>query len=420
MDKPVIEGQEQQVVLDEAWSFIRKDWAATLKTTLEQRIGECVQEFREYCRDIRQKQLQGKKGSISYITYSMLRTSWLEKHPTYFVEAADEFWVFDTDPIQFEWDVYWAFSYWSDLQQRYQAEIMERRQSPLSEIGLEQMMLDAAAEFHAVMVNMIRLAMKRAVHTPEFQELERGEIFEVRVGEYLDRSVSVYKEDRRKRDMQEVRAWLELQEAHEYGYQALTEIDLSEGDYSRLDFRYTAFRGMQMENSRLQFCVLVGTEWQDSHLQGTDFTSSLVYGADFSGCSLRKAILDKVMGSVNDSDSWLVWEPLGFSGVNFAGANLQGAFFRLAELQGADFRNTTLRQASLIGADLAAACFENADLTAASFAEADLTDVSFAGANLTDVSFAGARLAGADFSGANLQGVSFTEEQLREVRGQLT
>lgn len=418
MDKPV-EGQ-QQVILNEAWSFIRKDWAATLKTTLEQRIGECVQEFREYCRDIRQKQLQGQKGSISYITYSMLRTSWLEKQPTYFVEAADEYWVFDTDPIQFEWDVNWAFSYWSDLQQRHQAEIMELGRSPFSEIGLEQMTLDTATEFHEVMVNMIRMAMKRAVHTPEFQELERGEIFEVRVGEYLDRSVSVYKEDRRKRDIQEVKAWLELKEAHEYGYQALTEFDLSEGDYSRLDFRYTAFRGMQMEHSRLQYCVLVGTEWQDSHLQGTEFTSSLIHGADFSGCSLRNAVLDRVMGSVNDSDLWQEWEPLGFSGVDFTGANLQGASLRLAELQGAVFLNATLQQASLIGADLAAACFEDADLTGASFAEADLTDASFARANLTDVSFAGARLAGADFSGAKLQGVSFTEEQLREVRGKIT
>ncbi|AZK45047.1 pentapeptide repeat-containing protein [Paenibacillus lentus] len=420
MDKPVIEGQGQQVVLDEAWSFIRKDWAVTLQATLEQRIEECVRKFREYCRDIRQRQLQGQKGSISYITYSMLRTSWLEQHPTYLVEATDEYWVLDTDPIQFEWDVNWAFSYWSDLQQRHQAEIMERGQSPLSKVGLERMLLDAAAEFHAFMVNIIRLAMKRAVHTAEFQELERGEIFEVRVGEYLDQSVSVYKEDRRKRDIQEVQAWLDLKDAHEYGYQALTELDLSEGDYSRLDFRYTAFRGMQMEHSRLLFCVLVGTEWQDSHLQGTDFTSSLIHGADFSGCSLRKAILDRVMGSVNDSDLWLEWEPLGFSAVDFTGANLQGASFRLAELQGAVFRNATLQQASLIGADLAAACFEDADLTGASFAEADLTDASFARANLTDVSFAGARLAGADFSDAKLQGVSLTEEQLCEVRGKIT
>ncbi|WP_110930195.1 pentapeptide repeat-containing protein [Paenibacillus bouchesdurhonensis] len=409
MDKPV-EGQQEQVILDEAWASIRKDWAMALKTTLEQRIGECVQAFREYCRDIRQKQLQGQKGSVSYITYSMLRTSWLEQHPTYIVEAADEYWVFDTDPLQFEWDINWAFSYWSDLQQQGQAEAMERRQ-PLSEVGLEQMMLVAATEFHAFMVSLLRLAMKRAVHTPEFQELERGETFEIRVGEYLDQSVSVYKEDRRKRDIQEVKAWLELQEAARgYGYEALTKVDLSEGDYSRLDFRYTAFRDVQMENSRLQFCVLVGTEWQDSHLQGTDFTSSLVYGADFSGCSLRNAILDKVMGSVNDADLWLEWEPLGFSGVNFAGVNLQGASLRLAQLQGADFRNASLQQASLIGADLAASCFENADLT----------DANFAGAHLTDVSFAGARLAGADFSGAKLQGVSFTEEQLREVRGQIT
>src|SRR5690606_3682739 len=101
MDKP-LEGPEQQVNFNEARLFSRKDWAEMLKATLEQRIEECVQKFREYCRDIHQKQLQGQKGSISYITYSMLRTSWLEQHPVYLVEAADEYWVFDANPIQFE------------------------------------------------------------------------------------------------------------------------------------------------------------------------------------------------------------------------------------------------------------------------------------------------------------------------------
>ncbi|MNJ55297.1 hypothetical protein D3C77_507800 [compost metagenome] len=149
MDKP-IEGLEQQVILNEAWLFIRKDWAAALKATLEQRIEECVREFREYCRNIRQKQIQGQKGSISYITYSMLRTAWLEQHPVYLVEAADEYWVFDTDPIQFEWDISWAISYWSDLQEQRQSGVVEPQSSP-SEVGLEQMMLVAATEFHALM-----------------------------------------------------------------------------------------------------------------------------------------------------------------------------------------------------------------------------------------------------------------------------
>lgn len=408
MDKP-LDGLKQEVNFNEAKLFSRKDWAETLKATLEQRIEECIQKFREYCRDIRQKQVQGQKGSISYITYSMLRTSWLERHPVYLVEAADEYWVFDADQVQFEWDISWAFSYWNDLQQQRQAEAIEQ-QLPLSEAGLEQMMLDAAAEFHTLMVNMLRLAMKRAVHTPEFQALDRAETFEIRAGEYLDQSISVYKEDRRERDNREVKAWLASKEAHEYGYQALTELDLAEGDYSRLDFRYTAFRRMQMENSRLQYCVLVGTEWRDSLLQGADFTFSLIHGADFSGCSLRNAVLDRVMGSVNDSDSWLEWEPLGFSGVNFTAVSLQGASFRAAQLQGAVFKDALLQQASFIHADLASACFENADLTGA----------SFAGADLTGVSFDGARLSGTDFTGAKLQGVKLTEDQLRDVRRQLT
>ncbi len=386
-----------QDILNQAWFLIRRDWALKFKMTQEQRIQACVEEFRGYCQHIRQEQLQGRKGRIGYITYSMLRTMWLEERPGYLVEISDVLWMLDPQPIRFEWDTSWTYSYWTDLQRQLRGEV-EKQHVSLSELEWEQIMLEAAVHIHVLVVNALRLAMKQAMCLPEFQELERDETFEIRVGEYMDHSVSVYREDRRAMEANEIQSWLQEREEHAYSYQALTQVELSDGDYSLLDFRYTAFRQIRMEHSRLHGCILVGTVWQESQLNGIDLTYSVLHGANFSGCSLKEAILDVVIGNAGyGSDALLDWEPLGFAGVDFTGASLQGARFQNAQLRGAIFQEALLQKASLDGADLTDACFVGADVTGASFK--------------------GACLIGTDFTGANVQGVIFTDEQRRGAIG---
>lgn len=387
---------EQRAMVNGAWSSIQREWALDLNMKKEQRIQAFMDEFREYCVLLRQEQLAGRKGNIRYITYSMLRTAWLEEHPVYWVEAADALWVLDPKPVQSVYDASWVYGYWTELRGHLLTEA-QAQQVALSELVLEQIMLGAAVHIHAMLVSLIRLALKRAAVLPEFQQLDREETFEIRVGEYMDWSVCVYKEEHRLLDSSLVRDWLEEEQEHAYSYQALTSVQLPGGDYSHFDFRYTAFRQIGMEGGRLHACILVGTVWQESQLDETDFSYSLINGADFSGCSMQGAVLEGVMGNAGFGEENWDGEPLGYAGVNFTGTNLQKASFRGAELQGAVFEAAVLHKASFVGTNLTNACFVGADLAGASFA--------------------GAMVTSADFTGAKLQGVSFTDEQRSDSRG---
>ncbi|MFD1464380.1 pentapeptide repeat-containing protein, partial [Paenibacillus farraposensis] len=102
-----------------------------------------------------------------------------------------------------------------------------KQQVSLSELQWEQIMLEAAGYLHTMIVSLIRQAMKQAVGLPEFRALEREEAFEIRVGEYMDHSVSVYREECRAMDASVIKSWLEEKEAYAYSYQALTQVDLS-------------------------------------------------------------------------------------------------------------------------------------------------------------------------------------------------
>ncbi|MDQ0497142.1 pentapeptide repeat-containing protein [Paenibacillus brasilensis] len=398
MEKQTDTLDQQQAILLQAWSLIRQEWALKCRATQGQRLQHIVEHFCTFCQLVRQKQLEGLKGSLGYITYSMLRTTWLEQKPVYLVETTDALWMLDAVPISLEYDAGWVFSYWTHLREQLLTEAL-KRQLPLAELELEQFMLEAAGYLHTMIVSLIRQAMKQAVALPEFQTLDREEAFEIRVGEYMDYSVSVYREDRGPMDANVIKSWLEEKEESSYSYQSLSQVDLSGGDYSSLDFRYTAFRQIRMKHSRLHSCILAGTVWQEAQLEGTDFSYSLLYGADFSDCSLQEAVLDAVSGNrgYDGSDAWLDWEPLGWDGVNFTRASLQGASFQHAQLQGAVFKDSSLQGASFIGVDLTDACFVGADMTGASFT--------------------GACLAKADFTGAKVSRVSFTEQQLHEAIG---
>ncbi|KYG93157.1 pentapeptide repeat-containing protein [Paenibacillus jamilae] len=397
MEKQTDVLDQQQTALHQAWSFIRKEWALKCKSTQTQRLQHIVEHFRAFCELVRQKQLTGRKGHIGYITYSMLRTTWLEQKPVYLVEATDALWMLDAEPVQLEYDASWIFLYWTQLREQLGAETLKQQVS-LSELELEQIMLEAAGYLHTMIVSLVRQAMKQAVDLPEFEALDREEAFEIRVGEYMDHSVSVYREDRRPMDANIIKSWLEEKEESTYSYQTLSQVQLSDGDYSSLDFRYTVFRQIGMQQSRLHHCILVGTVWQEAQLDGTDFSHSLLHGADFSGCSLQEAVLDEVISnSEYGSDAWLDWEPLGLDGVNFTRANLQGASFQHAQLQGAAFQDAALQRALFNGADLTGACF--------------------VGADVTDASFIGACLAKANFTGAKLHRAIFTDEQLSQAIG---
>ncbi|WP_017813073.1 pentapeptide repeat-containing protein [Paenibacillus shenyangensis] len=373
--------------------------------------------FIQCCSYIRQQQLDGYKGKIHYITYSLLRTGLLDGQPAYLIQAADEHWMLDQHSIEYEYKGDCIFQYWHQLLDRIVREA-DAAGWKISEFELDNIRLEEADCFHQVLISVLRKAMRQAVKQPEYIELKRALQVEIRAGEYLDQSVCIYKENRNEMDGPTVHAWLAEKQMYAYGYQDIHNVVLSMGDYSELDFRYTTFRHVNASVCRFSFGVLAGTNWRDCMLDGVTFAFSMIHGADFSGCMLRNSTLDGVMGAAGSSE--LDWEVLGFDRVCFTGANLSGSTLHKASLYRACFRDSVLEQTNFTAADLRQADFsgaimkdavlQEADLSGACLDHCDLTGVSFTGANLQGASLIGAIVDQTDFAGALL-----SPEQLSRV-----
>jgi BTB/POZ domain-containing protein KCTD9 len=334
-----------------------------------------IRHFDKLCREVAELQSIGEKGAIGHFTYSMLRTRLQEGRGVYLVEASDETWLFDPASVAGEYDASWAFGYLDELQLLLEEE-RQRPGSPytggISRPDLEKLLLRESQHGHQYVIALLRWAMPEAMLTEGFRKLEQCGIVEVRVGEYLDISESVYRKDSDPMDETEIRKWLAERIEGAYGYGALERLDLAGGDYSEMDFRYSAFRESAFGGSSFAESNLVGTVWEGCDLTDTEWNQGWLHGASFENCRLVGALFHRAEADCGLPDPEN-WEIPGFHEVSFAGADLSEAEFVLARLRGARFTGAKLTGAILGWCDLTDADFRGADLRGTNFSGSCLT-----------------------------------------------
>ena len=159
--------------------------------------------------------------------------------------------------------------------------------------------------------------------------------------------------------------------------------------------RRAAFEPLVLQNKRLRFANLSGSQF---------------FNVDLTGADLQHARLD---------EAWMTRAELyraQMQGASLWGAQLQGASLGDAQLQGASLSGAQLQGASLGLAQLQGALLWGAQLRGAWFFEAQMQGASLDGAQLQGASLEGARLQGASLFGAQLQGASFRGAQLQGAR----
>lgn len=337
--------------------FALDEYFHTNKDSLRQAFVESV---REICLNIRDKQNKGEKGKIGFITYSMLRTALAEGKHTVLIEALNKDWFLDFEECQAEYDASWAFDFldeaikeFKNLIKPYMGNIVA---SDVDRIGLLE-----AAKFNQYIISLARYSMPEVILLKEFDEIDKEDELEIRVGEFRDMSEIVYKEDIREKDPVKIKEWLGEKLENEYSYEVFKNLDLSGGDYKCIDFKYTEFRNSNLSNSKFEDCVLVGTKFCGSNLIGTDFSKSFIHDANFSNCKLKGSVFYKAEGASGLIDR-TCWEMPGFIGVNFCGADLEGVDFEAADLEGAVFIDANLKGVNFLGANLKYAVFLERDL----------------------------------------------------------
>jgi len=333
----------QQEILEPAL----QDHLSSLRTYIKQHQNTLIQSFvesmRQLCLKAALAQQELGKEPISILHCSMLRTSILEGSYTCLLEAYSNQWYWDEVECLHTYDATWAFQPLSSLQELLHIE-MRRYGGVLNASDVERMMLQSAGRFHAYVTALARMAVPHIVNLKEMEHMERGDQFQIRVGEYKDWSEPVYIRDYGYKDIQNIRNKLTVAEGLECAYGDYTSLSLSEGSFDHVDIRYSDFSHSDLSKSDLRGAVMIGTRWEQSELSGADLRGALLMDAVFRECSLSGANLS----DVSDGASMEFQEgALGIQGICFAGANLEGADLKGAQLFQADFQGARLSQAQI-------------------------------------------------------------------------
>ncbi len=374
--------QRTLLELDAAFGQGREEWIAAF-----------LMHFESWCSRLLEKQQKGEKGKIGYISYHLLRTRLQENEAVYLVEGMDDTWWLDKQPYQGYYAADWAFSSWMKCKQEllFAAHSYSGR---IRDPQLEKIARKECEHFHRYVIELIRLAMPRAAKLDAYQRLQREEVFEVRVGEYMDHSVVVYKEDRRQRESEHVREWIRERHENDYAYEAYEHFDLAGEHAAGLDFRYSTFHKCNLKQIDMRWSMMVGTRWEECFLQQADLSESLVHGACFGGSNMRGVNLQKIMGG-RSREASTHWVMPSLDAVSFVHTDLREADLSYADIPQADFSFADLRGGILHGANLEGAILCNANLSDAELQGTNLRYADLRGTDLTNANLEGADLTGA-------------------------
>ncbi|MBW4488576.1 MAG: pentapeptide repeat-containing protein [Trichocoleus desertorum ATA4-8-CV12] len=148
---------------------------------------------------------------------------------------------------------------------------------------------------------------------------------------------------------------------------------------------------------------LGGVSFSGINLDGFDFHNTILWNSNFSGSSLREAILTRAF-----------LQRAYLFGVDLTRADLRGAFLSEAILGPANLYEADLSGADLLQANLSDACLYGARLHTANLTKADLTKANFTKADLSESILLLARAVYTNFERAILTGVCIQDWSINE------
>lgn len=298
-----------------------KELAASLddyvKSHYEQLRAQFTDCFTAYCDKIYRMQQQGKKGAVSYIHFSVLRTSILLNKHEIRMDAYDENWY--ADPVECSGS-YPVKEIYSCLE-KYGDTVEELRVKSGGRVSLaeaQKKVFDESNLYLFYTAELIRTGMRDVIQTESYQRIKRAPCFMVCIGGFLDRFDILYKEDHTVKDSNEIKRRLQSKRQTLFSYEICENLDLSGGNYEELEFQYSSFKGCDFTKSSWNKGRLLFSNFQNTILKDTGMEKMKIFDTDFSGATLER--------------------------VSFAGAKLKYLSFAGATLSQVDFSKAVLAE----------------------------------------------------------------------------
>lgn len=296
--------------------------------------------FKSTCETIIRLQRQKELGEISYLEYTLLYTSLIQKKTVAEIRVYDHNWYFDPKQRAIgDFDLSFLLLKYKELWN----ELMSCRKRFAGAVTAQEtvaFLLSCANQFCKYIASVFRFSILECVESEPFLSIQRAEKFEINVGEYMAYTETIYKENQRRTSASAL-DWFSKRERYEYAFEDFTGLDFSGADLSEIDLRFSDLRRSTLVGTDFQDSMLFGTRFCYANLRDADFRYCELHESDFTGADLTNARFTaaKAYCGVPDPSKWII---TGYRPVSFKNANLTNADFTRTRIHDADFTGAIL------------------------------------------------------------------------------
>lgn len=295
-----------------------------INENLEEITREFIKSLDAYCQKIKEQQTTNEKNKISYIHFSILRTALREKDHRLRIDAYDQTYYADKHACTGYYHAGWALKYYEEY-----LDYIELNRRPFVWIKKHQL-LDMAEEelqkYTLYISHIIRKMLNNPAAEALLDTIDKEEIFIIRVGEYLDKSDIVYKQDKTIKDPIEIKTKLENYRQDQFIYEIVPGLDLSKGNYQNKNISFSDLSHCNLSHSNLENTIMENTKLTAANLTEANLSQTTSLNTDYSNANL--------------------------TGSKFNNALLINASFKNAKIHQANFDQATLINPDFAGAEI--------------------------------------------------------------------
>ena len=320
--------------------------------------------FQSVCNSIIGLQREGALSEISYLEFTLLYTSIVNRRYVAEVWVYGDDWYFDDSPRKIgEYDISFLFVQYNELWDS----LLTARKRYIGKVTASEVksyMMQVLPDFYSYFFNLVRFAIVDSVEKEPFIDIIRNNKFMINVGNYMANPEPVFIENKNKTNIDND-SLIESDEDN-FNYKDFSGLDFSDYSLALFSFCYTQFRHSCLNNANFYLSDLIGASFRYACVEGCRFDNSDIHEADFSYALLKNSDFSCSNGSSGLPDTE-TWKHVGFFPVKFCHADLTNADFTEAELVGADFTGANLTGANFTDAVIIDAIFTDAIMDGAIF-----------------------------------------------------
>jgi len=321
-----------------------------LKTSYIASLTETFQKVQEFTKQTNKP--------IDCLAFTLSRTNLLYGRSVYDIHIYDEAWYMKNYIKVGELDVSYFFQPLEVAKKHIQAE-GKKYVGKIDASDIDNIISLSFEPFSHFFIKIFRYSMPDVVESDAYKGIAKSNDFTIYTGEMYETVHTLYRENKKRMDFNQLLAYLDLEEFCEnldLRKSNFIEVELANANLPCADFSESVLKNIDFSNAMLEGALFVNCDLTYTIFRGAELAEANFLNADLRNSDLSDIFV--ICGKNESSEGDLSY----YLPVNFQGADLRKATIENAVLDGVDFTNTQVEDISFENTDLSRCKFKSMQL----------------------------------------------------------